>query len=204
MSLSLVLAGGGARGAYEAGVLRYILGTLPRVARESIRPELICGTSVGALNGTYIAGGLSEPSTPLKLSAMWRNMVVERIYKFIALDLLRSPLRLMSKGLNETTALLDPGPLYDWVQSEFPWRGLQETLVHPDFKGLVISATDMMAGNTVNFVESRQWSTNGLPSGLHIPDPPVEIQHTRIKVLSREEMKRLNLAKTIHSLHDRA
>ena len=182
MTLSLVLAGGGARGAYEAGVLRYILGTLPRVAGEPIRPELICGTSVGALNGTYIAGGLNEPSTPLKLSAMWRNMVVERIYRFVALDLLRSPLRLMGKGLNETSALLDPGPLYEWVQSEFPWRGLQDTLQNPHFKGLVISATDMTVGNTVNFVESRQWSTGAMPSGLHIPDPSVETQHTRMGV----------------------
>ena len=97
MSLALVLAGGGARGAYEAGVMRFIMGTLPRIAREPVNPQVICGTSVGALNGTYLAGGLGNIEAPNKLSAMWRNMVIDRIYRFVALDLLRSPLRLFGK-----------------------------------------------------------------------------------------------------------
>ena len=46
---AIVLSGGGARGAYEAGVLRFILDDLE--ARTGVRPgfEIICGTSVGAI-----------------------------------------------------------------------------------------------------------------------------------------------------------
>jgi NTE family protein len=137
---------------------------------------------VGALNGTYLAGGLGNIEAPNKLSAMWRNMVIDRIYRFVALDLLRSPLRLFSKRISDSAALLDPAPLYDWVRSEFPWRGLRETIQRPDFHALVLTATDMTAGNSVNFVDS--WHHKGplLPGGLHLPDPSLQIVHTSLRV----------------------
>jgi NTE family protein len=49
--IALVLAGGGARGAYEAGVLSVLLPALP----EDERPNMIVGASVGAVNGAYLA-----------------------------------------------------------------------------------------------------------------------------------------------------
>src|SRR5687768_13482198 len=49
----LVLSGGGARGAYEAGVLRYIREQLPEKTRARVRFEIIAGTSVGALNACF-------------------------------------------------------------------------------------------------------------------------------------------------------
>jgi NTE family protein len=52
--IALVLAGGGARGAYEIGALSVILPALG----EDERPDLILGTSVGALNGAYLAATL--------------------------------------------------------------------------------------------------------------------------------------------------
>ena len=55
-SIALVLAGGGARGAYEAGVLSVLLPALP----EPERPNLILGASVGAINGAYLAATLPD------------------------------------------------------------------------------------------------------------------------------------------------
>ena len=54
--IALVLAGGGARGAYEAGVLSVLLPALP----EAERPNLILGASVGAINGAYLAATLPD------------------------------------------------------------------------------------------------------------------------------------------------
>ena len=51
-----MLAGGGARGAYEIGALSVILPALPAAER----PNLILGTSVGALNGAYLAATLPD------------------------------------------------------------------------------------------------------------------------------------------------
>ena len=50
---AVVLSGGGARGAYEAGVLRFILDDLPE--RHGIEPrfDIVCGTSVGAIHAAF-------------------------------------------------------------------------------------------------------------------------------------------------------
>jgi NTE family protein len=56
-SIGLVLAGGGARGAYEIGALSVLLPWL----KEEERPDLIVGTSIGALNGAYLAAHADEP-----------------------------------------------------------------------------------------------------------------------------------------------
>src|SRR5690606_17340823 len=57
----LVLSGGGARGAYEAGIIRYIRDELPPKVRAHARFEIICGTSVGAINGCFLAANAHNP-----------------------------------------------------------------------------------------------------------------------------------------------
>ncbi|MGA2453308.1 MAG: patatin-like phospholipase family protein [Solirubrobacteraceae bacterium] len=71
--IALVLAGGGARGAYEAGVLK---GLAPALAAHGQSPDIIVGTSIGALNGSFFAARADER---LELAAaaaveMWREL----------------------------------------------------------------------------------------------------------------------------------
>ena len=66
MSLALILSGGGARGAYEVGVLSYVFGDLA-AAHGMPRLDFVCGTSVGAINGTYLASVLDDPSNTSRL-----------------------------------------------------------------------------------------------------------------------------------------
>src|SRR5262245_17077826 len=69
--IALVLAGGGARGAYEAGVLSVLLPALP----ESQRPNLIVGSSVGAVNGAYVAATLPDGDATLATGReMWQDL----------------------------------------------------------------------------------------------------------------------------------
>src|SRR5437660_1694923 len=56
--VAVVLAGGGARGAFEIGALSALL---PRLAERGERPEVIVGTSVGAINAAYLAATAAEP-----------------------------------------------------------------------------------------------------------------------------------------------
>ena len=59
---AVILSGGGARGAYEAGVLRFILDDLPQ--RHGIDPnfDIVCGTSVGAIHAAFIAATAEQKS----------------------------------------------------------------------------------------------------------------------------------------------
>src|SRR3954447_3776838 len=56
--IALVMAGGGARGAYEAGALTVLL---PELERRGQRPRIVVGTSVGALNAAFVAATAHSP-----------------------------------------------------------------------------------------------------------------------------------------------
>ena len=89
----IVLAGGGARGAYEAGVLAYIFEELPK---EIIRPSMFnifCGSSAGAIHACYLAGTSHIPGNDIdRLLDFWRDMRIENMLRLGATDMLRLPL----------------------------------------------------------------------------------------------------------------
>jgi NTE family protein len=71
--IALVLAGGGARGAYEAGALA---GLAPALAARGQAPTIIVGTSIGALNGSFLAARAHQPLEAAAAAAvkMWREL----------------------------------------------------------------------------------------------------------------------------------
>ncbi len=113
--IALVLAGGGARGAYEAGALAALA---PALAARGEAPDIIVGTSIGALNGAFLAARAHEPLEQATAAAvqMWRELRWDD-----ALRPLVSPAelgRLLSAGAmlaglpgGGLRGLLDPAPL---------------------------------------------------------------------------------------------
>jgi NTE family protein len=71
----LVLAGGGAKGAFQVGVLRFL-------AEEGLEPQIIAGTSIGALNGAVVACGGSFAEGVKKLESVWRDLGSIRVIKW--------------------------------------------------------------------------------------------------------------------------
>jgi NTE family protein len=71
--IALVLAGGGARGAYEVGALAALA---PALAARGAAPDIIIGTSIGALNGAFLAARAHEPleATAAAAVEMWREL----------------------------------------------------------------------------------------------------------------------------------
>src|SRR3989338_5491910 len=79
--LALVLSGGGARGAYEAGIIHYIRTMLPVEARERAF-DIITGSSVGALNACFVAATSHNSEYQGKrLYEIWKNLRQENIYQ---------------------------------------------------------------------------------------------------------------------------
>lgn len=70
MKKALVLSGGGARGAYQAGVYKYL-------SEQKFTPDVICGTSVGALNATALGCGFSSD----KLIELWRSIETGKVMR---------------------------------------------------------------------------------------------------------------------------
>ena len=64
---AFVLSGGASLGAVQAGMLRALY-------ERGVAPDLIVGTSVGALNGAYIASRGATPDTADELADVWRSV----------------------------------------------------------------------------------------------------------------------------------
>ncbi len=150
---ALVLSGGGARGAYEAGTLRYIFGPLARRLGKDIAPDVICGTSVGALTGAWVAAqGMDAAKT---LWQFWRELEPHHIYHLRLLDLVAGKDAFLNRhtDIGGGTALFDPSPLYEHVRNTLPWRQLYERIDSGKVRAFVCAATDVATGRCIQFTD---------------------------------------------------
>lgn len=164
-----MLAGGAARGAYEAGVLRFVYGTLARRVGGLRWPDVVSGTSVGALNGAFAAGRDLEGL--LWLCDTWRSLEIPMVYGLSYGDLLRAA-RLAFR--DQPFSLADAEPLYRLVVSHWPRKAIRRAVA--DGVTLMVGATDLQHGGHVLFVESAR-------PPAWVPRPGVRVVHTRIRAL---------------------
>jgi len=165
---AVVLSGGGARGAYEAGVLRFILDELPQ--RAGITPdfEIVSGTSVGAIHACFLAATADETeSRGRRLVEIWDRMRVQEIFKFTIRDFLKLPRRFLgvkrvAKQLREGRrpdrlyGLLDTKPLERLVLQSIPWRGIRRNLRSGRIDTVCVAATQIATGRAVVFCDSQR------------------------------------------------
>src|SRR6476469_1407652 len=81
--VAMILSGGGARGAYEVGVLSYIFDDLTRVRGAPPRLDILSGTSVGAINACYLAAHLADPVLGMRrLVHLWEDLELRTVLGF--------------------------------------------------------------------------------------------------------------------------
>lgn len=169
----IILSGGGARGAYEVGVLLYIRNQLPKVLGRHLKFHVITGTSVGALNGSFMAATADCLDDQANiLAAAWRGLHMEELIALKARDLLRSARLLMGKelaapkpGTYRYGGILDTTGLEKFVFQVVPWRRIRSNLRKGHVDALAVSATHVGTGHTVVFIDSvfdlpGSWSHN--------------------------------------------
>src|SRR5205823_2464020 len=115
--IGLVLSGGGARGAYEVGVLLYLAEYMPEILS---RIRVITGSSVGAVNGVYLAARGLTPGSVHELARVWRNLKMDDIVSISssgALSMLtRASLRMITKSVRSpVTSVLQVDGLWKMV-----------------------------------------------------------------------------------------
>ncbi len=166
---AIVLSGGGARGAYEAGVLRFVLGELPRRLGWMPRFDVYSGTSVGAVHTCHLAAMSDDPEAGVRaLVEVWRKMSFSTVYRFGVGDAWGFSKTLLgfvtgrAVGVGENSdrvhGLLDTAPLERLVVEEIPWRRLRQNRRAGRFSAVCISATEIATGRTVTFVDHRDRS----------------------------------------------
>lgn len=84
--LGLVLSGGGAKGAYHVGIVKYL-------AEQNIQPHVVSGASIGALNGAIVAGSRNIELAALRLEQVWRDIAQNSPLSFNKLNMSMALLR---------------------------------------------------------------------------------------------------------------
>ena len=183
LKTGLVLSGGGARGAYEVGVLRYLREELPRVLGYSPRIDVVCGTSVGAINAAFFAATADEPALQArKLCDAWRSLRVEEMFELSLRELMRATRLLFGAEPPASVAgelrrggILNTSGMERLVVRTIPWRKISTNIAAGHLEALAVSATHVATGKTVVFVERRG---GGLPPWSR--DPAVRAEAATI------------------------
>lgn len=127
MPTALVLAGGGSFGAVQVGVLRALVA-------GGVEPDLVIGSSVGAINAAYFAG-VPTADGVAQLGAIWRGLRRSEVFPFGW----RGVLGLLNRGF-----AVDPRGLRRLVEKHLPYQTLEHATVP-----LHVVATDLLGGGTV-------------------------------------------------------
>ncbi|MEX1365796.1 MAG: patatin-like phospholipase family protein [Nannocystaceae bacterium] len=173
--VGLVLSGGGARGAYEVGVLRYI--------RERIRKpcpfHVITGSSVGAINGSYLAATADRPRAQTRaLARVWAGLDLDQMYRIGWSQVRNLPQVLLGRNLPETDrvdtigGLVDSAYIESFVRDQIPWNGLRQNLSRGNLHAFACSATELATGMTTIFVQTHSgelpiWPTDTRQRVVH-------------------------------------
>ena len=164
---ALFLAGGGARAAYQVGVLQAIFSLLSESGWPAERNPfaIVCGTSAGAINATAFASRADNfEESVTHLLNVWRNLNVEQVYRADSIGVIRSGARwlsLLSFGWllrkwhsQPPNSLLDNSPLADLLNKMIDLPRLDAALEHGAIDALAVSASSYTAGRHVIFYQS--------------------------------------------------
>jgi len=156
---ALILPGGGARCAYQVGVLKAIR----ELSAVDVNPfPVICGTSAGAINAAVLASHAHEFSHGVdRLEHFWHSMHCERVYRTDAWTVLKSGMRfaatLLSGGLIKTNpkAFLDNTPLRHFLQSTLQLDGIQTALDENTLRAVAITASGYTCASAISYFQAQ-------------------------------------------------
>lgn len=175
--LSIVLSGGGARAAYQVGLLRGLARHLP-----NLRFPIVTGVSAGAINAAFLAshpGGLGEAA--VQLGDLWAALTVDDIFRvdspFLARNLVRWATHLVSGGSPadlDVRGLLDTAPLRETIRRasatvDGEIIGIGRNVASGRLRAVGLTTLDYSTGETVTWVQGQ--GVEGWRQGLRRSAP---------------------------------
>ncbi len=156
----LILAGGGARAAYQVGVLQAVAEILPKEVRQPF--PIITGTSAGAINALGLAG---RPGTfryrARALATMWGSLNSESIYRTDAWGVIRNAfditwgMMLPSRGRDRALALLDNAPLRELLKDVVQFTHIERAIEHGELEAIGVVAMNYSTGCSTTFYQGQ-------------------------------------------------
>jgi NTE family protein len=162
-ALGLVMTGGGARGAYQAGVLKRI-GEIKRIQTHGNPFPIIGGASAGAINGSALAVGSDDFAAVTKIVAqLWSTLKPSDIFHCDVLSQARNSLTWMLDlsfgaflGGGNAHSLLDARPLRSFLSRHLDCDRIQDNIRRGYVYALAISATNYNSGKSYLFIQGKR------------------------------------------------
>ncbi|MBI3636575.1 MAG: patatin-like phospholipase family protein [Candidatus Rokubacteria bacterium] len=162
--LAIVLGGGGARAAYQVGVLRGMARHL-----SPTRPVILTGESAGAINSAYLAAHPAPIAEAIEdLARLWRGLTVDQVFRVgvpsLARNVFRWAARLMSGGLAiapQPRGLLETGPLRSLLErsldsADGEIAGIAKKIDKGLLTAIALTTLNYSTGQTVTWVQGEQ------------------------------------------------
>ena len=161
--LGLAMTGGGARGAYQAGVLRRI-GEIKRVQAEGNPFPIIGGASAGAVNGSALASGCDDFSQATRILAdLWGNLKPSDVFRCDLVSQAHNSLIWIldlsfggAFGGGNARSLLDATPLRHFLRQHLDCTRIQDNIKRGHLYALAISATNYNSGKSYLFIQGQK------------------------------------------------
>lgn len=161
----LLLTGGGARAAYQVGVLKAIAQLLREAGYDKPGSpfQIICGTSAGAINATALACRADNfDESVFRLVEIWENFRASQVYRADSMGVIQTGakwLTALSLGWmmrRRPKSLLDNTPLVDLLHRMIDLQRLDDNLKYGHLQALAVTASSYTSGYHVTFYQSSQ------------------------------------------------
>jgi NTE family protein len=161
--LGLVMTGGGARGAYQAGVLKRI-GEIKRVQTLGNPFPIIGGSSAGAINGSALAAGSDDFALASKvLARVWSDLKPSDVFRCDVLSQAHNAFTWIVDlsfgallGGGNARSLLDATPLKQFLNTHLRCDRIQNNIKRGHLYALAISATNYSSGKSYLFIQGAK------------------------------------------------
>ena len=158
--MGLVLPGGGARGAYQVGVLKAISNIQGNIKKSPF--DIISGTSAGAINASMICSGIEDfDKSILELDNIWGNFSTNQIYRTDKIFMLRQSshwlLTLVSGGFltENPRSLLDNQPLRELLKVAVDFESINHNISSGALDALIVTAASYEQKKSISFFETH-------------------------------------------------
>src|SRR5687767_1957778 len=152
----LVLTGGGARAAYQVGVLKAVRDILGSPVKNPF--PILCGTSAGAINAASLAAYADDFTRAVgSLLEFWEHMRCEHIYRTDAWSIMRSGARwlgaMMLLSRHNPVSLLDNEPLRGLIEKHLDFSRIQSHIDSGALYAACVTASGYTSGQSVSFFQ---------------------------------------------------
>ena len=182
--IGLILTGGGARAAYQIGVLKAIAESMPRRAHSPF--QIICGTSAGALNAAALAANAQSFRKGVQyLDNTWKGFHANHIYRTDVIGVFNNSILWLvgmlfsAIGINKLNqvSLLDNSPLVELLEDMVPYEKIQENIDAGLLHALSITTSGYGSGQSVTFYQGVKQLEPWRRTGRIGTPAQIEIKH---------------------------